>query len=84
MYYVICLNHQEYENFLRKNRVDTRDCVYVDGADRLRGIDKPNGILTGRWSKRPDIRQILLQLQVAGANRDKIITALDYYYSEPA
>ena len=65
--------------------VDTRDCVYVDNVDRLRGLaHAPRGIFTGRWYKRGDIKMIFQQLQVTGANPDKIKLAMDYYHSEPA
>jgi hypothetical protein len=64
--------------------VDTRDCVYVDNVDRLKGLHEPRGIFTGQWYKRGDLFMIFSQLRIAGANPDKIKLAMDYYHSEPA
>ena len=44
--------------------VNTRDLVYVNGPDTLRGIRKPWGYLVGTWEKREDLWQIVDMINV--------------------
>ena len=80
MYLVICKNHVEYLDYLRRNMVDTRDCVYLEDPYRLRGIKNPRGVFTGKWHEREDMLLIFRELNVANIDPKKLMQAVDYYH----
>ena len=74
--FIISGNKQEYNDFCRvaieKKIYEGYHFVWVSGPDSLRGYSNPSGICTGSWRTRPDIKDILYQLQVSSYEPDKI------------
>ena len=71
-YYVICGNHQEFQNFVTQKAgdmwvagntsVSLSNFVYVNGTEQLRGISSPHGWFVGTWRDRKDLQEIIMQL----------------------
>ena len=79
--YVIAGTKFEYDQFCRKsiaeNRFSDTHFVYVSGYESFKGQINPNGICIGTWKDRPDITDILFQLQVACKDKAKFCRAMD-------
>lgn len=63
--WVIAGNSQQYMDWLRIYNHNRMEYRYVDSVDAIRGYRDPHGIFIGTYYTRPDIKQIMLQLQVA-------------------
>jgi hypothetical protein len=68
-YYIVAGNYQEYLNHVNTHSMqyDLRitQVVFLDDISMLKGAKKildPDGIFTGSWNKRKDIRAIVLEL----------------------
>ena len=44
------------------------DITYISGPDALRGYHNPWGYKVGTWSYRSDIKEIILQIALAGSS----------------
>ena len=63
--FIICGNHQEYQEFVNKKISSLTesfrftDFVYVTGPEIFKGYSNPHGWLIGTWRERSDMREIL-------------------------
>lgn len=79
--YVIAGTKKEFNDFVLKNvgsdrYRDTNFC-WVGHCDVFKGQVNPNGICIGTWKDRPDIADILFQLQVTCKDRAKFQRVVD-------
>jgi hypothetical protein len=87
-YYVICGDYNEFSHFIHKKSLElfgTGDTsislshfVYVDSADRIRGISNPRGWFYGNWKNNSKIEEIMIQLAgtITDIKRQQIIRDL--------
>ena len=68
-YFIVAGNYQEYLNHVNthcmKYDLRTTQVIYLDYVGMLKGAKKildPDGIFTGSWNKRQDIKEIVLEL----------------------
>ena len=80
-YFVIAGNHSQFLDWKNRNYPEMllngdiqglQDIIYVSSIDQLRGVSNPKGVFIGTWGERKDILDIIIQLQVAGVESDKI------------
>lgn len=75
---VIAGNKAEYDQFLRNNKLNSGEHVYVHDTYTIRGRRDPHGFFVGTWKSRPDIDDILetlwLCMSVKNEAFNKIIT----------
>jgi hypothetical protein len=92
-YYVVCGTRAEFDRFIRKkmadlytptNNLTLSSFVYVDGADRIRGVSNPTGWFYGTWKNHPNIKEIMIQLAgaITDSKRQQIIRDLWKEYRE--
>ena len=79
--YVIAGTKKEFNDFVLRSVEsdryrDTNFC-WVGHSDVFKGQVNPNGICIGTWKDRPDITDILFQLQVACKDKTKFCRAMD-------
>lgn len=48
--------------------VNRLDIVYISGPDTLKGYSNPWGYKVGTWAYRKDIKEIILQISLAGSS----------------
>ncbi len=87
-YYVVCGNRHEFDYFINQKALDLfgkgndsislSHFVYVDGADRIKGISNPTGWFYGNWKNNPKIEEIMIQLAqaITDIKRQQIIRDL--------
>jgi len=68
-YFIVAGNYQEYLNHVNIHCMEydlrTTQVIYLDYVGMLKGAKKildPDGLFTGSWNKRKDIREIVLEL----------------------
>lgn len=64
LFFVVCGNLQEFENYVRNKNSDSRDYRYVFDRRTLMGFNNPHGCFYGSWRQREDIQEILMDLIV--------------------
>lgn len=89
--YVIAGNHQQFTAFARKKLTEEwdksitdntpfnksmSDFVYIREPDQLLGVNNPKGYLVGTWRELPDIKNILINLQIGTMGRVPVIREL--------
>ena len=71
-YYVVCGNHNEFNDFIRRKAfelfghgdtsISLSDFVYVDSKEKIIGIHEPTGWFYGTWKNNPNIEDIMIAL----------------------
>jgi hypothetical protein len=89
--YVIAGNNQQFTDFVKRKLMEEfdhsiandipfngsmSDYVYIREPRRLVGVNNPKGYLVGTWRELPEIRSILINLQIATKGRAPIIREL--------
>lgn len=62
---VIAGNHQQYQNFIRDNKLSHKKYFYVSNFEKILGMRKLKYILYGTYYERKDFEKIELRLQIA-------------------
>lgn len=87
--FVIAGTREQYDEYRKrkieemhaKGQIDFRyaDIIYVGNPHALRGIRYPHGVFIGTWRDRPDILQIVEELQICSNNTNSDLKRI---YSE--
>ena len=72
--WVVAGNSQEYMDWLNRNGANRMEWRYVSDVSIIRGHSDPHGIFIGSYYMRPDIKDIMLQLQIATHGTNDAIT----------
>lgn len=75
--FVIAGTHEQFNTFRQQlmkamsadhTWIRIHDIVYISGPDTLRGHRDPWGYKVGTWESRVDIKEIILQIALAGSS----------------
>ena len=71
-YFVVCGNVNEFNQFIRDKSLELlgqgdtsislSHFVYLDSAEKLRGVSNPTGWFYGTWKNNPNIEDIMIAL----------------------
>ena len=71
-YYVVCGNYNEFSHFIQQKSLELfgqgdtsislSNFVYLDSAEKLRGVAEPTGWFYGTWKNNPNIEDIMIAL----------------------